>query len=528
MFAHIGSKSFKRRYCYLRQEVDGTYILELHKDEKQCDAKTTIVMDFCTEVVQNPRKGRYCFELKMSEGGHKSVTLAAEDESEFVDWLKKLTSVLQQNKLQEDKHTAMVDKAPPPSPCSNTFGTLKGLEQSMNPQLIKYGRETDISIAQARRENRKRLFGTIVSQLCKTPTEANVEPYKEVFGKQIFVKCENIKFRLQAPIDDSDNLCQIEPYMTSLALYDIKAGRKLTETFHFDLNENHAREMRQQHGGCGEKINGTPTIKNGKKNGHDASEYPAEWIMYPQRAILNVTVPHPDIFIVVRIEKILQGGINPSTEPYLKAGKDPKLGVKTLKTIKQYSQRVKHYTMPWAWTARPLFRLYSSDLDTDGDFPTIYRQDCNKLRDDEILKILSDFRKPEKMNKLTTIPGSIKISLKYAVGEMPTSEKKILLGNFYVINKTLISIADCLTTSLNAIKPFPSPPVDVPTFEVSEFSGSSERDLNPYTTFLNHLYVYPLSLAFECQKIFSRARNIAVTVEVRNSDELDAKSLEVG
>lgn len=40
------------RYCYLRQEVDGTYILELHKDEKQCEAKATIVMDFCTEVAQ--------------------------------------------------------------------------------------------------------------------------------------------------------------------------------------------------------------------------------------------------------------------------------------------------------------------------------------------------------------------------------------------------------------------------------------------------------------------------------------------
>lgn len=44
--------SFPFRYCYLRQEVDGTYILEMHKDEKQCEAKTTIVMDFCTEVVQ--------------------------------------------------------------------------------------------------------------------------------------------------------------------------------------------------------------------------------------------------------------------------------------------------------------------------------------------------------------------------------------------------------------------------------------------------------------------------------------------
>lgn len=434
MFAHIGSKSFKRRYCYLRQEVDGTYILELHKDEKQCDAKTTIVMDFCTEVVQNPRKGRFCFELKMSEGGHKSVTLAAEDESEMEDWIKKLTSVLLQNKMQEDKQLLLSEKPlPPPSPSCMTFGTLKGLEQSMNPQLIKYGRETDISISQARRENRKRLFGTITSQFSKSPNEASVEPYKEVFGKQIFLKCENIKFRLQAPIDETENMCQLEPYITSLALYDVKSGRKLTENFYFDVNESHARDMRQQKW-TGAEIIGTPPMKNGKKNGSSVlndGEYSAEWIMYPRQAIINVTVPHPDIFIVVRIEKILQGSINPSTEPYLRAGKDPKLGCKTLKTVKQYSQRVKHYTMPFAWTARPLFRLYSSDLDTDGDFPAIYRQDCNKLKDEEILKILLDYRKPEKMNKLTTIPGSIKISIKFLNEAQPKSKKMIfILQNF--------------------------------------------------------------------------------------------------
>lgn len=48
----MGSKSFKRRYCYLRQEVDGTYILEMYKDEKKGEAKMTIVMDFCTDVVK--------------------------------------------------------------------------------------------------------------------------------------------------------------------------------------------------------------------------------------------------------------------------------------------------------------------------------------------------------------------------------------------------------------------------------------------------------------------------------------------
>lgn len=52
MFVNIGSKSFKRRYCYLRQEVDGTYILEFYKDERKGEAKVTIVMDFCNDVVK--------------------------------------------------------------------------------------------------------------------------------------------------------------------------------------------------------------------------------------------------------------------------------------------------------------------------------------------------------------------------------------------------------------------------------------------------------------------------------------------
>ena len=48
--------------------------------------------------------------------------------------------------------------------------------------------------------------------------------------------------------------------------------------------------------------------------------------------------------------------------------------------------------MPFAWTARPLFRLYTNELDT-SDFPAIYRQEGHRLKDEEILKILSEFRK---------------------------------------------------------------------------------------------------------------------------------------
>jgi len=118
MFAHIGSKSFKRRFCHLRQEVDGTYILEFFKDERKGEAKLTIVMDFCTEVIRNPKRGRFCFELRMSDT-HKSYTLASETEADMQDWLLKLSYVLQHYKQQEEKRAASLERAcntPPPSP----------------------------------------------------------------------------------------------------------------------------------------------------------------------------------------------------------------------------------------------------------------------------------------------------------------------------------------------------------------------------------------------------------------------------
>ncbi|XP_037912923.1 dedicator of cytokinesis protein 9 isoform X4 [Hermetia illucens] len=503
MFAHIGSKSFKRRYCYLRQEVDGTYILELHKDEKQTEAKATIVMDFCTEVVQNPKRGRLCFELRMT-AGHKSFTLAAESEEDFKDWLSKLHSVLQQNKIQEDKRASSLERAPPPSPNAIVFGTLKGLDQSMNPQLIKYGRETDISIAQARRESRRRLFGCYQMQHKATPSE-HVEQYREQFGKRILIKCTSLKFRLQAPIGDGENetLCQVEPYITSLALYDAKAGRKLTETFYFDVNQEHVREMLP-------KTCGTAGERN-ESNGHTTHDeglqvnlkVPNEWKMFPRQALLSVTAPNPDIFLVVRIEKILQGSINQTTEPYLKAAKDPKLGLKLHKTVLGCCQKIGHFRMPFAWAAKPLFRLYSSDLDTSIEFPAIYRQEGNKLKDEELLKLLAEYRKPDKFSKLTVIPGWLNVNIE-PVSELP--------------NNTL-------TTSLAPLKPFPTPPANEPTFEIAEFVGNTERDVHPFTTFINHLYIYPLNLAFDSQKLFSRARNITVIVELKESDSEDSKPL---
>ncbi|XP_033225104.1 dedicator of cytokinesis protein 9 isoform X4 [Belonocnema kinseyi] len=507
MFAHIGSKSFKRRFCQLSQEVDGTYMLEMFKDEKKGEAKLSIVMDFCTEVVRNPKRGRYCFELRMS-ADHKSYTLAADSETELQDWILKLTSVLQHYKQQEEKRAASLERAcntPPPSPQPmQVYGTLKGLEQSMNPQLIKYARETDTSIALARRENRKRILSlyphiTLAKSTISNSYEGNVDPYKEQFGQRIFVKCESLKFRLQAQIDENASLCQVEPYYTTLCLFDARNGRKLTENFHFEVNHDIVCDL--------VKESSPPSVlTEDSKNVElpdDLSSIPSEWIRFSKQAIFSISNPHPDIFLVVRIDKILQGSIYQTSEPYLRATKDPRLGLKVHKQVKACCQRLGNYRMPFAWSARPLFRLYSNELDTSSDFPAVYRQEGNKIKDEELLKLLSEYRKPEKLNKLTTIPGWLKIKIE-PLSDIPDNS---------------------LTTSLAMLKPFPLPPATEPTLEIAEFESSSEKEIHPYATFVNHLYVYPQSLCFDSQKIFTRARNIACIVELRDDDNENAVPL---
>ncbi|XP_064541886.1 dedicator of cytokinesis protein 9 isoform X3 [Drosophila montana] len=536
MFANIGNKSFKRRYCYLRQEIDGTYMLELHKDEKQGEAKATIVMDFCTEVVQNPKRGRFCFELRMT-AGHKSFTLAAENEQDFKDWLTKLSSVLAQNKAQEEKRNASLERQPaanatltpqlqPLAMEPPTFGTLKGLDQSLHPQLMKYGRETDHSIAQARREQRRRLFACYQSP-GKAVTNDNVEQYREHFGTRILLTCQSLRFRLQCqPADLADGaggeqLCQVEPYITSLALYDAKAGRKLSESFYFNINEPAAAQMLPNTpvpasvAACGIPRRAESDERNAAQAPHSlfdgvSSELlrcPRQQFQQLRQCMLSVSAPHADIYLVLRIEKVLQSSIAQAAEPYLKAARDAKLGQKVHKAAKSCAQHIGHYRQPFAWAARPLFKAYSHELDVESqcifEFNTIYRQELAKLRDEELLKLLADYRKPEKLSKLNIIPGYMRLQVQLLDQTAPCGLSK--------------SLAPLSTFSASAKQPL--------TLELSEFQSQSERDAYPYTNFCNHLYVYPLSLQFDSQKLFSRARNITVVVELRDGDGEYSKPL---
>ena len=53
--------------------------------------------------------------------------------------------------------------------------------------------------------------------------------------------------------------------------------------------------------------------------------------------------------------------------------------------------RLGQYRMPFAWAARPLFTTMS-ELDTRAEFSPLYKQERDKLSDEDFVKMLSNFR----------------------------------------------------------------------------------------------------------------------------------------
>lgn len=91
----------------------------------------------------------------------------------------------------------------------------------------------------------------------------------------------------------------MEPLFASVALYDSKERKKVSETFHFDMNTEGLKRM---------------------LGGHVPY---ADSSTLARSCIFNISHPSPDLFIVVRVEKVLQGDVNECVEPYLK---DEKVG----------------------------------------------------------------------------------------------------------------------------------------------------------------------------------------------------------
>ncbi|XP_070194616.1 dedicator of cytokinesis protein 7-like isoform X3 [Littorina saxatilis] len=156
----------------------------------------------------------------------------------------------------------------------------------------------------------------------RTPAELP----KEHFGHRILVKCLQLSLEMD-----------VEPLFVSMALYDSREKKKISETFHFDLNSEQSKRM----------IAGHVTRI-------DVSTL-------SRACTFSITYPSPDVFLVVRLEKVLQqGDIGECAEPYMKEDKSTK-EEKYRQNAAQFCERLGGYRMPFAWTA-----IYLMNIVTGG------------------------------------------------------------------------------------------------------------------------------------------------------------------
>uniref|UniRef100_A0A671RUH0 Dedicator of cytokinesis protein 9-like n=1 Tax=Sinocyclocheilus anshuiensis TaxID=1608454 RepID=A0A671RUH0_9TELE len=435
----VTMRSFKRRYFHLTQLGDGSYNLNFYKDEKiNKEPKGTIFLDSCMGVVQNNRVRRFAFELKMQD--KSGYVLAADSESEMDDWISTLNKILSSSfeLAMQDKRNGDLHDGVCVCRLSRTLSHLCILDT---------------------------FRWHIPEKLDFSGIEPDVKPFEERFGKRILVNCNDLSFNLQSCVAENEEgpTTNVEPFFVSLSLFDIQSGRKISSDFNVDMNH--------------------PSVK---------ALLPPSGAHNRTAGVFSVTCPHPDIFLVARIEKVLQGGIAHCAEPYMKNSDSAKVAAqKVLKNAKMACSRLGQYRMPFAWAARPLFKDASGTVDKSARFSALYRQDGNKLSNEDMFRLLADFRKPEKMAKLPVILGNLDVT----------------------VDNVAPDLTNCVTPSYLPLRQKEdAADWSRMVFEVEEFVPSIAKCSQPFTIYNNHLYVYPRHLKYDSQKSFTKVKQFCVTV----------------
>ncbi|XP_036899455.1 dedicator of cytokinesis protein 7 isoform X6 [Sturnira hondurensis] len=411
------------------------------------------------------------------------------------------------------RRSMSIDDTPRGSWACSIFDLKNSLPDALLPNLLDRtpNEEIDRQNDDQRKSNRhKELFALHPSPDEEEPIERLSVPEvpKEHFGQRLLVKCLSLKFEIE-----------IEPIFASLALYDVKEKKKISENFYFDLNSEQMKGVLRPH---------VP---------------PAAITTLARSAIFSITYPSQDVFLVIKLEKVLQqGDIGECAEPYMifkeaDATKNKEKLEKLKSQAEQFCQRLGKYRMPFAWTAIHLMNIVSSagslerdsteveisagerkgswserrnssiggrrslERTTSGDdacnltsfrpatltVTNFFKQEGDRLSDEDLYKFLADMRRPSSvLRRLRPITAQLKIDIS------PAPENPHY----------------CLTPELLQVKLYPDSRVR-PTREILEFPA---RDVYvPNTTYRNLLYIYPQSLNFANRQ--GSARNITVKVQ---------------
>ena len=104
-----------------------------------------------------------------------------------------------------------------------------------------------------------------------------------------------------------------------MALYDAKEKKKISENFYFDLNPDSIKHMLATHIPFQVKL--ILMIIFIYLSIHVFFSLIQDVSTLSRSCVFSTTYPSTDLFLVVKLEKVLQGDISECTEPYIKDDK---------------------------------------------------------------------------------------------------------------------------------------------------------------------------------------------------------------
>ncbi|XP_078656496.1 dedicator of cytokinesis protein 7-like isoform X7 [Branchiostoma floridae x Branchiostoma belcheri] len=487
--------------------------------------------------------------MRDSELSRRSNTTGMVKQVFEVDEDDDTTPTPQDDEDQAKRNSSDMEGTPRGSWASSIFDLQNSQSDPLIPSLLDRlpAEEIDRQNEQQRVEGRhNNIFTVFPYNDEEEPLEkrAIAEVPKEHFGHRLLVKCLTLKFEIE-----------IEPIFAIMALYDAKEKRKISENFYFDLNSDQVKSMLKPH-----------------------MTYP-DISTLSRSAIFSITYPSSDVFLVIKLEKVLQQGeITDVAEPYMKEAESPKNREKIRQTARYFCEKLGAYRMPFAWTAINLMSIVNgagslergtdgaSDKDSSGtSFGLLISWKQEQRRTS---KLEDSFRK----KSLTAIAGFSGLQRSSSLDRRTAWREEgdwSSLDTFRAVTLTVSSFFKqegdrlkdedlykflmdlkrpssvlkklkcipgalkldispapenspyCLTPELHKVNPYPDAR-GRPTKEIEEFP--TREVFLPHTTYKNLLYIYPQSLNFSNRP--GSSRNIAVKVQFMSGED-EASSLKV-
>ncbi|VBB26410.1 unnamed protein product [Acanthocheilonema viteae] len=495
-------KSMKKRYCVLRKDEDGKVLLEMRKS--QFATLTHPPMIIQQAALSTSKKGRNVLEVSGYGAERRSWVLAADSDSDLPRWLIEIDRALagdykdgmpstSTNARLESAGTATTEAndeqvSTASNDSSELFGTCfwagrNAASKALQPPVVKrrslFALYPDLDrLSMPKSEAGCLLEDIVANEVTRPPEDKTVVRFVVEF----------LNLNIMLPISNT-NVQQIEPFFVRIFLYDCRAGHRLSEEFQIDPNSDELTATLKIGGrdGIGKSLVDKSTL------GEDGVNTLSERILADKnvrKVVYSIAKPHRDIYLIVRVDRLLS--VDTSAEMYMKTSNDLKGVAKLQKMIQQACSKATQDKMSFAWAARPVFQEMLGCGTKLPNEMQLYRCEGSKLSDGDLQRILVDFERIEKSGKLTQLPtATVSMNIDFL---SKTSELSMCINSSFMPVRPWNATSDSLVSAC---------------FEAQSFNDFVSE---PHTSLFNLLYVYPLTLKYDGQKAFNKARNIVCTV----------------